>query len=238
MLVFDWDFSPLAVTYALQHCDTFRYAGRQLGKYSVALAGRDNDIYCYREPAAKELATLDRLSKQRDSVLDINTLARAGERYVRGLLVASGAYTDIPQQHRLGKILDGDGKNALDLRATRDGVTYGISVKNQREWMHGGSRNISDVFAKSFAHGMRPWLFVSFAAAAAEQRCEQDGIRLTVLDRLIVPSSTFEGRKMETEIDRLRAVIGPLPFDYIGDRFGRYHSEYANDLIGQLASGL
>jgi len=191
--------------------------------------GENNQLYCMgRAPLPTELRQLEKLYERRTELLTNDLLRRAGEKHARDLLIASKRYTDITQKNMLGAIVIAK-KHALDLRATdnQSGVRYGISVKNERQWLYAGeglekkghaNKAIKDVYTKAHAHGLRPWLIVPFASENARRRCHDDGIKLTVLGYRALPIETPNGKKMKTAIRDLRAVIGPEPFEYVGSR--------------------
>lgn len=232
MLVFDHGFKPEAVTAALDKLVAKDFIdGRNVVRTEVERGdARPTYVYSYkRKPTSGELKYLHEASEERDGVLTIQTLKDAGERYVRSMLVASGRYSGITQASRLGSVALASGEHALDLVATEEstGYGFGISVKNQREWLYSGDkgmktgRAIRDCYTKAKEHGLQPWLVVPFASESAIERCERDGIRLTVLGRQILPALDAGGHHMRRAVEGLRSVIGPQPYDYLYARFDR-----------------
>jgi hypothetical protein len=228
ILVFDHSLSPDAVTMALDGLMESEYLG---GKHVVVTkfkCGSElNNLYSFqRKPTSAELGYLRKAYAERQRVLSNATLKLAGERYVRAAIIKSGKYRNITQTARLGKVTDANSKHALDLVAThkQTGITYGISVKNQRAWLYPDSPAIKDAYTKAMSHGVKPWLIVPFASASAIARCNHNGIRLTRLHAQIVPSEDHKLRPMSSVIERLRAVIGPQPFKFLPARNSRAFS--------------
>src|ERR1017187_953010 len=219
LLVFDHAFQPEAVTTALNHLrrpQAMMGMPLRITKFKHGLD--ENDLYSWGGfPTPFELKYLHAAYKERTRTLSKGLLRRAGERYVRALLIRSKKYSGLTQERQLGVVKDAHGRNALDIVAvSKDtGIKYGISVKNQREWLTAGDEAIKDCYSKATAHGARPWLFVAFATNKAQERCLRDGIRLTVLGRKIVPAEDDYHRPMKLMIEKLRCVLGPQPFEYL-----------------------
>lgn len=241
MLVFDHGFEPRDVTSSLRRLSGHRYDQYTVIDQTHRFSGEDNHLYCMgRTPLPTELRQLDVLYEKRTQLLTNDLLRRAGEKHARELLIASKRFNGITQIHKLGGVtvkgsISAVGNNAtstthsLDLCATakQSGVRYGISVKNERQWLYAGdgranqghpNKAIKDVYTKAHAHGLRPWLIIPFASENARRRCHDDGIKLTVLGYRVLPIETPHGTKMRNAIRDLRAVIGPEPFEYMGNR--------------------
>lgn len=225
VLVFDHGFKPKAITEALYKLEKHEYmGGRHIVCERVQLDGKVHKVYSFRRLATPaERDYLQNLCGSLNKALPNKAIGNAGEQYARGLLISSNQYCNITQKSRLGQVVDQNGENKLDLVAKdiQSGRTYGISVKNQREWIHSGHSAIKDCYNKAHAHGLLPWLIVSFADSSAIKRCERDGIRLTVLNRQIVPAEASDGRRMRNVLRELWSVIGPRPFEFLHARFDR-----------------
>jgi hypothetical protein len=233
ILVFDHGFEPEAVTRALDRLVSEEYlGGRHIIRTLLPIGSLDNHVYSFnRKPTQVELDYLVAWCGERDRALTKETLRDAGEQYFRAVLLASGNYTDVTQKLRLGKVTDIDEQLTLDILATdkRSGTKYGISVKNQREWLYPDSRAIRDCYNRAIANELMPWLVVPFATKEAIDRCARDKIRLHVLHRQIVPAivpaedkaKNKKGRLLRKIIEDLRVVIGSQPFGYSYARFDR-----------------
>jgi hypothetical protein len=178
--------------------------------------------YSIGQPSAR---ALDRLAEGHQLLSRIATkkaLRTAGEEYVRSLLLGSGRFSSVTQRQRLGLAGSRAARDTVDLMAT-DLVSherFGISVKNQHEILFPGKPLIKDCKARADAHNATPWLFVPFATSATEARCARDGIRLTLLDRQLLPAETWNNRIMRDVIEDFREdIIGPLPLDFVYVRF-------------------
>jgi|GEM_PF-4499052 len=229
ILVFDHGFKPDAVTAALKGLMKREYlGGKHITMTRLKYASEVNHVYCYgRRPTKAELGFLKAAYRLRHSVLGINVLKNAGERYVRTLMMRSGRYAHITQAKKLGRVTDVNGRNSLDIRVTarRSRISFGLSVKNQNAWIYPNDRAIKDVYKRAKAQGVKPWLVVPFATDAAIMRCLHDGIRLTVLGRQIVPAEDKWGRPMRVVIKGIRSVLGPQPFEYLYARGSRTFEE-------------
>jgi hypothetical protein len=216
MLVFNYGFEPSNVTWALASLRRRAYTGDHIIVQEFNACGRTNHLYCYeRAPTDRELAELQALYRRRTELLTKQLLKDAGERHVRDLLIATDRFRSITQKLRLGTLsARDDRKHALDVIATEitTGTKYGISVKNQREWLSRGNHAIKDVYTKAKAHNVSPWLIIPHATSEAVDRCRSDGIRLSVLGYQVLPVETPDGKKMRLAIAALRPVIGPEPF--------------------------
>jgi hypothetical protein len=241
MLVFDHGFEPRDVTNSLRKLSGHRYDEYTVIGETHRFSGEDNHVYCMgRAPRPAELRQLEILYERRSRLLTSDLLRRAGEKHARDLLIASERFSGITQMRRLGTVIvkgkpsqlsdnETPRTHSLDVCATdeKSGLRYGISVKNERQWLYAGdgharqghpNKAIKDIFTKAHAHGLRPWLIVPFASENARRRCRDDGIRLTVLGYRVLPIETPHGAKMRAAIRDLRAVIGPEPFEYMGSR--------------------
>lgn len=190
----------------------------------VPVPGRKwpTQAYSYgRPPSENEIQELRHLEELHRKLLPHWLLRRAGEEYVRGLLLQAG-YVSVTQRKHLGYVT-GNGKHSLDVAATDpiSGTRFGISVKNQNEWLTAKSRAIKDCYARCREQNLAPWLFIPFATGKAEMRCHYDGIRLTVLGRQIVPVRDRWGRPMHRHLPRIRQIVGPQPYEYLMRRFDR-----------------
>jgi len=192
------------------------------GSITQVKFGRLNrDLYCYGRTATDdELFNLAISCDKRDLLMSTWAKAQAGEQYFRSLLLRSGRFDKITRETRLGHVLDPEGKNALDMiaRDATTGVTYGISVKNVREWLFAGNRAIRDAHVKATAHNLKPWLVVPFATPQAERACESRHVRLTSLHRQILPAESTDRRSMKRVIDDLYVVNGPIPYEILYKR--------------------
>jgi hypothetical protein len=233
ILVFEHGFEPEAVTIALDRLVSEPYLeGQHIVLTRLPIGSADNHVYSFeREPTQIELDYLAARCGERDRVLTKEALRDAGEQYFRAVLLASGNYTGVTQKKRLGKVTDMDEQLTLDILATdkRSGTKYGISVKNQHEWLYPNSRAIKDCYSRANANERLPWLVVPFATKEAIDRCARDKIRLHVLHRQIVPAivpaedkaEDKKDRRFRTIIEDLRVVIGPQPFGYLRVRSDR-----------------
>jgi hypothetical protein len=224
-LAFDHGYDRDSLTRALHRLRQDGYAhGYKFVRTQIdeGASGELSDVYSLdRTPTEAEKTYLLRACQSRNRLLNKKLLKDAGEKYFRAVLVESGSFSGITQKGRLGRCVDANGKNALDIIATdqASGRKFGISVKNRRECLFPGDEAVKDCYAKAKAHGAEPWLVVPFASIKAEARCERDGILLTVLGRRIVPAKDSGGRHMRNAIERLRSTIGPEPFDFLYERF-------------------
>jgi hypothetical protein len=218
ILVFDYGFDPAAVTNALSSLRSGEYVkGAPIYRTRVRFGGEPdpNHVYSYnRRPTRAEMYALRSLYHERERVLD-RQLGRAGEHYVRAILKHSGCFVNVTQDGNVGNVRDPNGKNRLDLKATGKAsrVTFGISVKNMREWLRPDDKAIDDVVKKAHAHDAVPWLVASYASDGAVTRCFDSGIYLTLLGCQIVDAEDRDNRRMRDVIYRLRPVIGVLPFE-------------------------
>jgi hypothetical protein len=227
ILVFDHGFDPVSVTDVLRSLRTVAYIeGTRIVCTLVKFDGdtEPNHLYsCDRDPTEEEIEYLRGAHEKRSRAMSREVLGEAGERYFRAILRASGCYSSITQVVSLGSVQDDNGKNKLDLKATSNatGVRFGISIKNQREWLRPDDKALKDVVKKAYAHSVKPWLVVPYATKEAIVRCQGSGIRLSELRRQIVPAEDQEKRSMRKVIDDLRPVIGVMPFEYLHTRPGR-----------------
>jgi hypothetical protein len=171
------------------------------------------------------------LYSERQQVLHKDRLGLAGERFVRDMLVQSARFSDITLEKDLGKVGLGPKRSThkLDLKATPifSETPYGISVKNERQIFHSNKAPIHDVIVKAEAHKLKPWLIVSNVHSSARLKCKRLNVRLDELGRQVVPAefdiddrkSQSGNQKMPSAINRLRAVIGPMQFIYLNQRF-------------------
>lgn len=230
-LAFDSGFHPRDITDALSGLSKGlypQYTALVLTPMEVPGQGKPCHLYSYKGvPTHEELKRLAELNALKSAVLANDDLKRAGEQYVRSIVIEAG-YRGVTQRDRLGLVRDKNGNNALDLAATSPctGKQFGISVKNQVEWLHAGSvagdRTIKDCYTKAEAHGMAPWLFVPYATPEAVLRCRYNGIRLTVIGRQIVPAEDSQKRRMRDLIKhQLSEVVGPQPFEFLYNRPSR-----------------
>lgn len=228
--VFDLGLDPVDVTNALRllrgHSAYMQDKRCSIVHTSVRLwrEAKPSDIYTFNRSATNtEIDELRELYRERERTLSKQVLKDAGERYVRGMLKASGRFASVTAENRLGEVRDQLDRNALDLVA-RDkgtGTRYGISVKNLREWLRPDDKSINDVRKKAAAHGVHPWLVVPFAMDDTVARCRASGIRLTLLRRQIIPAEDSSKRHMRDVVGDLRAVIGSQPFEFLNARFDR-----------------
>ena len=224
-LVFDHGFRPNAVSDALAGLISAEYIPGwrfHVTRLPLGAHGKPDNVYsCNRLPFASEIDYLRAAYQERTSALNVSTLCNAGESYFRSILIESGRFKRITPFKRLGAVEGSRSGKTLDVAATdtQSGIRYGISIKNQREWLYPGAPEIDDVKSRADFHGFEPWLVVPFAVDEAKKRCKRDGIRLTVLGRQIVPASDPKGRPMKRLIERLRCVVGPQPFDFNYSRF-------------------
>jgi hypothetical protein len=148
---------------------------------------------------------------------------RAGEEYVRALFVHNDDFEHISQRRNLGRALE-NGPLTHDLTVTdrRTGERFGVSVKNQNEFIFPGHRAIRDVARRAQEAQILPWLVVPFATEEAAARCERDGIRLTILGRQILPTESEGHQLMRNVIRRFQQhILGEQPFDFIYRRFSK-----------------
>lgn len=220
ILVFDYGFDPAAVTNALNSLRSEEYIkGARIYRTRARFGGEPdpNHVYSYkRRPTLAEMQALRSLYRERERVLD-RQIGKPGERYVRAILKQSGCFVDVTQVANVGNVYDSNGQNRLDLKATAkaSGVKFGISVKNMREWLRPDDKALKDVVKKASAHGVTPWLVVSYASQKVVDRCRGSGIKLTILRRQIVPAEDTSERLMRDVVRRLRPVIGVMPFVFL-----------------------
>lgn len=218
-LVFDYGYHAQKVTTALQGM----VESKRIARYTLDRPGIRKPIAYTtgREPTSKELRKLYKLYDQRDRWLPNSLIRDAGERYVRALFTASTRYREVTQKSRLGTVLDRAGKNAADvmLTDTQTGDRFMVSVKNQREILFPGDKAIKDCYAKAKGHGARPWLFIPFAVPAAIQGCKSRGVRLTILNRQIVPAEDAINQQMSWVLRQLQPILGPQPYELLYAKF-------------------
>ena len=80
---------------------------------------------------------------------------------------------------------------------------------------------IKDCYSRARAHGVKPWLFVPFAAEAGVRACRDLGVRLTILRRQILPAEDEQKRSMRQMVDALYEAIGPQPCEFLSKQFDR-----------------
>jgi hypothetical protein len=186
--------------------------------------GKPCALYSIGEPDPNYVGRLTAIYSELPKELPIKLSKAAGEEYVRALLFHSDRFVGITQRTRLGLVGVRSNRLTLDLAATGrvTGRRFGISVKNQREFLFPGSRIIRDCVTRARAHLVAPWLFVPFATAEAISRCERDGVRLTVLCRRLLPAENHHNRLTRSIIEPLRAeILGDEPIDFVYRRFTR-----------------
>jgi hypothetical protein len=238
ILVFDYGFDPVAVTNALASLRSEQYIkDTRIYRTRAKFSGEPepNHVYSYnRRPTVEEMHALRSLYREREDVLD-RLLGKPGEHYVRAILKHSDCFADVTQKSKVGDVYDSNHKNRLDLKATGkvSGATFGISVKNMREWLRPDDKALDDVVKRAHAHNALPWLVTSYASGRTIARCAYGGIYLTVLGRQIVNAEDQYARLMRDVIYRLRPVIGVLPFEFCYAQTSRTikHSETAGQHI-------
>jgi hypothetical protein len=186
-------------------------------------------VYSIAEVAPLFIDALRPFYRRREEVLSAGALGDAGESYVRGALLHTGRYRLVTQPRRLG----GATRN-LDVEATHEatGSVYGISVKNESEYLTGRSKHFKDLLNKVHGSNLRPMLIVTNATSRARKMAQHLGVRLVTIGAQVVPG-TYNGTRMATIVAALRPVLGPEPILYLPQRAGRAH--YPVALIHQLS---
>jgi hypothetical protein len=218
---------PQAVTNALKRLcrRTARSPLLQVFQTRLPIAGqkKPSDVYSIgRLPSESELATLRELIQQRARDFDPRVKGKCAEHYIWSLLRQSGRF-GLHHKAECGEVRDASGKNKLDILATEKttGKQLGISVKNERQWFHPGSRAIKDVYKKASAYDARPMLVAPHITEEAKQRCERDGIITFELRRQLLPAELTDRRHTRVIVERLRAILGPQRFEHIPKQFPR-----------------
>jgi len=216
VLEFQERIHPLIVTKGVRD---IKAASGDGGEITHSILGRSNrDLFCYdRLPTAQELEHLTALCNSKDGRVNNWSVRSAGEQYFRSALLRSGRLDKVTRPGRLGYVRDLNGENALDIvaRDKETGITYGISVKNTREWLFGKKNPIADCYVKATAHGLVPWLVVPFATPEGIRSCKSRNVRLTVLGRQIMPAESADKRSMKRVITELYTILGPTPFEFL-----------------------
>jgi hypothetical protein len=239
ILVFDHGFSPAEVTKALAELQNRIYKGKLIGQqaerlYNEPRSNPSHVYWCGERPTLDQIDFLKDKYRNREILLT-ESLGNAGERYVRALIKASNCFESVTQENQIGSVFDAEGKNKLDLMAMskRSGIRYGISVKNEREFLRPDSVSLNDVLKKCYKHSLaglaKPWLFVAYASDEARAVCKDRDIRLTVLEHQVLPAEisvraakgVSKKRAMRDVVKELLPVIGVMPFAYIYATAGR-----------------
>lgn len=253
ILVFTHGFHPVAVTNAIDALCNVPFP--KVFRKAICVNGQENQVISYKRLAyPREEKALIHLCEYRGQLLTHSILRTAGERFARRALIASKSFTEISSVSNLGEEIctnshtlalcapslkskeQCEKPHKLDILATskHSRIEYGISVKNQHEWITRGDAAIKDIYTKAKAHGRVPWLFVAWADDGARKRCEDEGIRLTVMHRQIVPKKTIDGHRMELKLKKLRPTVGPQDYLLFEDDFSRIHDERVATLIEEL----
>ena len=225
ILVFDYGIDPREFTKALER---LRLAPPE-GLEGIACTELDHPslprathVYSFGKAKDSQLDHLYAVYDKRQAVMPSSFLRSAGEWYVRSLFKAlPNDYREVTRKKRLGKTGTGNLKGA-DLFVTEIATNhrFAISVKNIGSWMPPGDRAIKDVYARARAAKVKPWLFVSFALPETRKRCQNDGIRLTVLDHQMVHAKDHRGYLLRWVLkNELFDVHGPQPFGTVYSKF-------------------
>jgi len=212
-LVFTYGYHPKKVTSTLQGM----VESREIASHRLDRRGAIKPLLYTtgRELKSKEWKQLHKLYDLRDEWLPNWLIGQAGERYVRGLFVASNRFGEVTQRERLGTIVDKKKKNAADVMVTdrETGERYMVSVKNRREFVFPHNSAFPDCVEMAKGHRAHPWLFVPYAVPRAMEQCKAERIRLTVLGRQIVPAEDPKKQYMWWVLRELEPIFGPQPFE-------------------------
>ena len=242
ILVWDHGFTVQQATASHKYLDT-RDAVPRIFRAEMPFTGQQYDNVVFkagREPSITELNWLGQLILLQRQIISNKRLGEEAERYMRAWIVKSKLFDRVTPESDLGRVAVPGTNKTVDIAATEiaTGTRYVISVKNYNGPMLPNHVSIAQLQKCARQTGAHPWLVVPYAFEETISRCSMAGIRLTGLGSQIAPQSyEQDGRvkRMNAAIKKLRPVVGPQPYELIGQRADRADFSKVRDYLPSIA---